>query len=56
MKKKIENMQVYDFSNLDLQQGVNDNCFSCDGPTACENCDNCDCDGTETNGNGDWWE
>ena len=33
----FENMQVYDFNNIDLQQEGNDNCY-CD-----ERCDNCDC-------------
>jgi hypothetical protein len=40
MEINFEEMQVYDFSNLNLQEEGNDNCFSCDS------CDHtgCDCD------------
>ena len=53
MKINFEEMQVYDFSNLNLQEDGNDNCFSCeDGVNGtsnrCDygNCDwgTCDCD------------
>jgi hypothetical protein len=53
MKKDCFNeMIVYDFSNLDLQQDGNDNCYFCDdggtcdcdsGSCDCNNCDACDC-------------
>ena len=35
MEINFEEMQVYDFSNLDLQEEGNDNCYSCDSDT-CE--------------------
>jgi len=42
MKTSFEEMQVYDFSNLNLQQEGNDNCFTCEAePCVCD----CDCDG-----------
>ncbi len=40
MEVDFEEMQVYDFSNLNLQEESNDNCFSCD---SCDSSD-CDCD------------
>lgn len=46
MNKKInlEEMVAYDFSNLDLQENSNNNCFGCDSSdcdcdTCCDNCD-----------------
>ena len=42
MDTNFEEMQVYDFSNLNLQEGGNDNCYSCDG--SCDSCNDCDCD------------
>ncbi len=39
-KEKFDEMVAYDFSNLDLQQKGNDNCFLdcdwCDGTCECE--------------------
>jgi hypothetical protein len=44
METNFEEMQVYDFSNLNLQEEGNDNCFSCDGCDSgdCDSCDSCD--------------
>lgn len=39
---QFDEMAVYDFSNLDLGQDGNDNCFSCDH---CDGCDSGGCDG-----------
>ncbi len=40
-KIKFEEVQVYDFSNIDLQEKGNENCFcNCD---SCDHCDTCDC-------------
>ena len=36
MKINFEEMQVYDFSNLNLHEESNNNCYSCD------ECDGCD--------------
>lgn len=56
-KTKLQEMVVYNFSNLDLQQVGKDNCYNCDncntcdtnpdgsGCNNCNNCDNCDSDG-----------
>lgn len=43
MKINFEDIQVYDFSNLNLGGNSTDNCFGCDN-CDCDNCDNCDCD------------
>ena len=45
-------MQVYDFSNLNLQEKGNDNCYNCD----CDNCDcdNCDCDNCDSSCDRGW--
>jgi len=47
MEINFEEIQVYDFSNLNLQEEGNDNCYGCDsgsdnGCDSCDNCDNCD--------------
>jgi hypothetical protein len=43
-KEKFQEMIAYDFSNLNLKQGGNDNCFSaCDDGCFCH-CDSGDCD------------
>ena len=40
-KIKLEEMIAYDFSNLDLPNSINDNCFTCEAePCVCD----CDCD------------
>lgn len=43
MEINLEEMQVYNFSNLNLQEESNNNCFSCDGDYISGDCD-CDCD------------
>ena len=41
--KNFNEMVAFDFSNLNVQQGGNDNCFTCEAePCVCD-CD-CDCD------------
>lgn len=59
MNKKTEKQEMvaYDFSNLELQQNGQDNCYNCDncntcdhnpdgsGCNDCNNCDNCDSEG-----------
>lgn len=58
MEINFEEMQVYDFSNLNLQEECNDNCFSCDGCDAgcegCDNCDACNCDSCDNSGCDKW--
>ncbi len=57
MKKKLEEIVVYDFSNLNYQENSITNCYGCDncntcdhnpdgsGCNDCNNCDTCDnCD------------
>ena len=39
MELNFEEMQVYDFSNLNLHEESNNNCFGCD---SCDYCDSCD--------------
>jgi hypothetical protein len=54
-KENFSGMVAYDFSNLDVQQEGNDNCYCDDGGNcngcdrvSCDNnfsnCDNCNCD------------
>lgn len=46
MKYDFEKMQVFDFSNLSLQENSKGNCFGCDS-CDCDSCnqsDSCDCD------------
>jgi hypothetical protein len=54
MEINFEEMQVYDFNNLNLQEKANNNCYSCNGDISkcdvnnyiydCHSCDGCDCD------------
>lgn len=38
-------MMVFDFSNLNLQENSKGNCFGCDSCDCnCDSCDSCDCD------------
>jgi len=40
-KANFSELVAYDFNNLNVQQGGNDNCFSCEAePCVCD----CDCD------------
>jgi len=42
-KEKFDEMVAYDFSNLNLQQNANDNCYDCHECDGCDsNCDRCD--------------
>ncbi len=43
MDINFEEMQVYDFNNIDLQEEENNNCYSCDG-----------CDGSDSSHGCDW--
>lgn len=44
-KTKFKEMDVFDFSNLKLQENSRDNCFGCDCNCDGGTCDcNCDCD------------
>lgn len=40
MKINFENMQIFDFNNLNLQEEGNNNCFNgCDCDGSCYSCD-----------------
>ena len=41
-KEKFQEMVAYDFSNLNLQQKGNDNCYDCHDRECDSNCDRCD--------------
>lgn len=44
MKIDFEEMQVFDFSNLNLQETNTNNCYGCDDSCNCDNgCDSGDC-------------
>lgn len=53
----LENLVIYDFSNLNYQENSKGNCFAsdcedicvCDCDCNCD-CDNCDCDVCDTDG------
>lgn len=43
-KMNLEDLVIYDFSNLNLQENSTGNCFGCDSGES-NNCDSCDyCD------------
>ncbi len=41
----LNEIVVYDFSNLNIQENSMDNCFGCDScDSSCDHSDSCDCD------------
>jgi len=44
-KMNLEDLVIYDFSNLNFQENSTGNCFGCDSCDCnCDSCDSCDCD------------
>ena len=44
-KINLEDLVIYDFSNLNFQENSTGNCFGCDScDNSCDHSDSCDCD------------
>lgn len=44
-KMNLEDLVIYDFSNLNYQENSTGNCFGCDScDSSCDQSDSCDCD------------
>lgn len=44
-KTNLEDLVIYDFSNLNYQENSKENCFGCDScDNSCDHSDSCDCD------------